>query len=113
MVRRSLVAVVIAVLAAAPTTAGASMIRDLDAAANEQGFLDAEHPWDTYWGGPASDQQLRSIGYQICDLHKRGHSDIEVLTRMLGGASMMSPVGSEARERGLQRVRNAKQYICP
>ena len=113
MLRRSLTAVVIAVLVAAPTTAGAAMTRDLGAVSTEQGFLNAEHPWDTYWGVPATDKQLLDIGRTACTFHGRGMSDVDVLTAMMGGPSMLPPAGTEARERGLQRVRNAVRYLCP
>ncbi|HEV2784711.1 MAG TPA: hypothetical protein VGX25_35450 [Actinophytocola sp.] len=77
------------------------------------GFLEAEHPFDEFWGGPATDRQLTNIGFTICEFHARGLSDFEVYQEMVGGPSMVSPPGTKAYELGLQRVRNAIRFICP
>lgn len=109
---RFLLAVLVAAVAVAPAAADAAMIRDRSTL-GAAGFLEAEHPWDTYWGGPATDKQLMDIGLTACALHRQGLSDLQVHTSMMGGPSMVSPAGSEARERGLQRVRNAVRFLCP
>lgn len=114
MKRIFLLAILAAVLMVAAVTAGADAAvihnRSLKGAA---GFLEAEHPYDAYWGGAASNKQLTDIGLTACAFHKRGMSDEQVLQAMMGGPEMALPPGSEAHRLGIQRVRNAVRYLCP
>jgi hypothetical protein len=105
---RTLVALVLAVVVALMSASAAPA-----AQSGAAGFLAAEHPNDTYWGAPATDKQLMDIGLTACAFHGRGLSDEQVLMAMMGGPSMMPLAGTEARERGLQRVRNAIRFLCP
>lgn len=105
-----------AVILTAFTAAAPSSVSQADIAgflATERQFLDAEHPNDTYWGARATDKQLTDIGLTACAFWRRSLTDVQVLTSMMGGASMLPPAGSEARALGLQRVNNARRFLCP
>lgn len=101
-----LLALVAALLLAGVPASAAPLSAD-----SAEGFLAAEHPYDAFWGGPATDKQLMDIGLTACGLHQRGLSDFAVYQAMVGG--MVSPAGTEAYRLGLQRVRNAVRYLCP
>lgn len=105
---RIVVLMAVLLLVAVPASASGTAAHSAQA----QAFLDAEHPWDEFWGGRTTDRQLLSIGYTICQHHRRGLSDLAVLQEMMGGPGNVPAEGSEGRERGLQRVRNAVRFIC-
>lgn len=73
------------------------------------GFLAAQHKYDRMWGDRATDDELMAVGRTICALHKRGMSDSDILTSTVG---YRLPTG-KARNLGLQRIRDAKKYLCP
>jgi flagellar biosynthesis component FlhA len=73
------------------------------------GFLAAQHKYDQMWGDRATDDELMTVGRTICALHKRGMSDSDILKNTVG---YRLPAG-KARTVGLQRIRDAKKYLCP
>lgn len=112
----ALIIVVLIVLLTAAASSAATVNSETANAGRLASFLDAEHPNDTYWGVAATDKQLTDIGLTACAFYRRSLSDLEVLTSMMGGPSgpsMVPPAGTQARELGLQRVRNAKRFLCP
>ncbi|WP_133847187.1 hypothetical protein [Labedaea rhizosphaerae] len=72
-------------------------------------FLAAQHKYDRMWGDRATDDELMAVGRTICTLHHRGLSDSDILKATVG---YRLPAGKE-RSLGLQRIRDAKKYICP
>jgi hypothetical protein len=77
--------------------------------AKSNAFLSAQHKYDRMWGDRATDDELMTVGRTICTLHKRGMSDSAILTTTVG---YRLPAG-KARTLGLQRIHDAKKYICP
>ena len=105
-----LIAIVLALAVAAISHESGSKSADSSSsAAKDNGFLAAQHKYDQMWGDRATDEELMTVGRTICTLHKRGLSDSDVLTATVG---YRLPAG-KARTLGLQRIRDAKKYICP
>jgi hypothetical protein len=77
---------------------------------SETKFLAAQHKYDRMWGDRATDDELLVVGRTICTLHKKGMSDSDILRSTAG---YRLPTGSKARTLGLQRIRDAKKYLCP
>lgn len=72
-------------------------------------FLVHQHPWDEFWGGPASDKELMSVGYMICALHNRGLTQDQVFQETIAH----NPPPGYVRDAAISRYSDALTYICP
>jgi hypothetical protein len=73
-------------------------------------FLINQHPWDEYWGDPASDEQLMDIGYLICSYHRQGLTIEQMAPRLI---TYLPAPGTDQRRRFTERVNDAVRFICP
>ena len=105
-----LIAIVLALAVAAIShESGSKSSGSSSAAGNSNPFLAAQHRYDQMWGDRATDDELMTVGRTICALHKRGLSDSDILATTVG---YRLPAG-KARTLGLQRIHDAKKYLCP
>lgn len=104
-----LIAIVLALAVAAITHESGSKSSDTSSSGKSNAFLSAQHKYDEMWGDRATDDELMAVGRTICTLHNRGMSDSDILKSTVG---YRLPAG-KARNLGLQRIRDAKKYICP
>jgi hypothetical protein len=107
-----LIAIILALAVAAISHESGSKSDSSSSAADtgkSSAFLSAQHRYDRMWGDRATDDELMTVGRTICTLHERGMSDSDILTATVG---YRLPAG-KARTLGLQRIRDAKKYLCP
>ena len=105
-----LIAIVLALAVAAIShESGSKSSGSSSSSGTSNAFLAAQHKYDRMWGDRATDDELMAVGRTICTLHGRGLSDSDILTATVG---YRLPAG-KTRSLGLQRIRDAKKYLCP